>query len=142
MKTSTIKQSPDRIAAWKLAVGAASLWLVGCTVGGMAVATANGSHGSIVFVFVGFAVGVAGAIAHGTLLLSALFRRQSLIKQVGLSWAVIPFLLLLGSLVFWGGSIPLKEWLVGFYELALIPSLVASFVFNWIIRCVVNREPA
>ena len=86
----------QRPMGWRTVGVLVALWVVGCTVAGIVVASGIGEFGSAVYVGVGFFVGVSGAIAHGLLLQLERFRRVGYLAQtfVLAATAGLPTLLL------------------------------------------------
>lgn len=90
---------PEFVPAWKAdwrrPLVAATLWMLLGSAAGWAAAYTIAEHGSIVFIGVGVAIGVVGAVAHAGVLQSPRFRVAGLLAQALLLWLATLALLVL-----------------------------------------------
>jgi hypothetical protein len=118
-----VNMPPALLLTGKQIAIAIALWLVGGTSIGFTIATVIGEHGSIIWAILGFAIGLAGAIAHATLLFLPSFRRQSRTRQTISLWFVTVFSL---------AAIVAAYYLFSDSELNYSPKEIALFLFIYV----------
>ncbi len=74
--TSPVQRETSRYSG-KQGVGALCFWLLASTLVGFLAAMLSGEHGSVVFIGLGFSVGIAGALSHNILLAATKYRSFS-----------------------------------------------------------------
>ena len=130
-------QVAPNVRSWRRVRLALVLWLVGCSLAGLLIATWSGEHGSIIFIGLGVFVGVAGAIAHVSLLLTVRFRRLSFFAQLLLLSVFTVALLMAIALAFAASSEGANRYTEALTVAALyasLPAIVAASVFNWLVQ--------
>jgi len=135
--------SPNPKPSLKLFVRVVLLWVVGCALGGVVVASINGEFGSILFAGMEVALGLAGAVAHVTLLFVPAFRGRPIVTQSVLLWlGTLAALIALSILVALPSERPsatsLWETVSTIFQYVAMPALLASVAANWL----VNRAAA
>jgi len=135
--TSPEAHSSNPKPSLKLLVRVVVLWVVGCALGGVVVASINGEFGSILFAGFGVALGLAGAVAHVLLLLIPAFRSRPIVTQSLLLWlATLAALLALSVLVALPSEEPstaaLRETVSTMVQYISLPALLAAVAVNWL----------
>jgi hypothetical protein len=121
--------------SWKRLAVAVLAWLFGCPLAGFIAACVDGEHGSIIFLYLGFAMGVSGAVAHATLLAFRAFESLRPLAQVTALWALAALVLAifaLGSAATSEGRTNAAEVLGNVAIYGLGPLLVAAMAINWL----------
>ena len=121
----------------KLLIRVVVLWVVGCALGGVVVASINGEFGSILLAGFGVALGLAGAVSHVLLLFVPAFRSRPILTQSLLLWlATLAILLALSVLVALPSERPstasLREIVSTIVQYISLPALFAAVAFNWL----------
>jgi hypothetical protein len=88
MPFSTEFESTSSGYSWRQGLGACVFWIASSALVGITAAALNGEHGSVVFVGLGFVVGLAGALSHNLLLLSSQYRRLVFLRKTATLWFV------------------------------------------------------
>ena len=123
---------------WRAFLYIPLLWVSLGVAVGFAIAAAIGEHGSIIFLFAGAAMGVAGAAAHCLLFLVPAFRRTKEVRQVLLLWSSSVGLFMLYLLANWnvvsGVGAPTTPEFIAALAYVAAPLLAASAGVNRVVR--------
>jgi hypothetical protein len=128
----------DRVQ-WRRAAVAFGLWLLGSFLVGLAVASLNRGHSSILFVMFGLAIGISGAVSHAVLLSNPGFRKLPEALKVLVVWAgTITLLLLLAAYASIQNERPYTSALIEAVGVLLVycapPALLAAAIISRVVK--------
>lgn len=126
---------------WTAFALAAFGWLAGCALVGALMAAAHGDHAAALFVLLGAVLGLAGALAHGTLLTLERFRSAGASSQAMLLWLAtlaLAFVIALAAGLDGHdastGGVLLREAAAVVLIYFALPALAASFALARLVR--------